>query len=87
MATFFRVLALIVKYGPTIWELVMEIIDLINEVSSYLPASEAAVFQYIKKGSLDNAVAYYRLTKDKGKLESMHGELTVQLSNFQNHRR
>jgi hypothetical protein len=84
MPLWMTIILLIVQYGPTIWKMVQEIIDLINGVSEYLPRSEAHIFKTAKRQELKDAVAYYRLTKDKCKLESMHGELTCQLSNFRN---
>lgn len=87
MATFLKIIALIVKYGPTIWKIVQEIIDLINGVAEFFPKSEAIMFKQAKKQELHDAVTYYRVTKDKSKLETMHGELTCQLANFQNHSR
>lgn len=82
MAMFFKILSLIVKYGPTIWSLVGEIIDLINGVASYLEKQDAIEFKKSKKIDLDSAVNYYKLTKDKEKLNALHGELSVQLANF-----
>ncbi len=82
MATFFKILALIVKYGPTIWQIVGEIIDMINGVSSYMNKSDAIEFKSMKKSDLDSAVNYYKLTKDKCKLHEMHGELQCQLDNM-----
>ncbi len=82
MATFFKVLALLVKYGPTIWALVGEIIDMINGVSSYLSKSDAIEFKRSKKSDLDSAVAFYKFTRDRSKLHALHGELTVQLDNL-----
>jgi hypothetical protein len=84
MPIWISIILLIVQYGPSIWKMVQEIIDLINGVSEYLPRSEGRIFKVTKRQELKDAVAYYRLTKDKIKLESMHGELTCQLSNFRN---
>ena len=79
-----KIFLLIIQYGPAIWKLVKEIIDMINGVSEYLPESESHVFKNAKKSQLDMAVKHYKRTKKKERLEEMHGELACQLSNFVN---
>lgn len=81
MATFFKIIMLIAKYGPTIWALVGEIIKLINGVSAYMESSEREEFRAAKRSDLDTAVNYYRITRDKTRLRELHGELSVQLEN------
>jgi hypothetical protein len=78
------IIMLILQYGPAIWKLVKEIIDMINGVSGYMSPMEAREFRREQRAELKNAVAYYKLTKDKCKLEAMHGQLTCQLNNFKN---
>lgn len=79
-----NILLLIIQYGPAIWELVQKIIELINGVSEFLPESESRMFKSEKRGQLKAAVKHYRKTKQKARLEEMHGELACQLSNFKN---
>lgn len=79
-----NIILLIIQYGPAIWKLVQEIIDLINGVSEYLPESETHIFKNAKKSQLRMAVKHYRQTKKKDRLEEMHGELACQLKNFAN---
>lgn len=79
-----NILLLIIQYGPAIWKLVQEIIDMINGVSEFLPESETHIFQNTKKSQLRMAVKHYRKTKDKTPLNEMHGELSCQLSNYVN---
>lgn len=79
-----NILLLIIQYGPTIWKIVKEIIDMINGVSDFLPESESKMFKFEKRGQLRMAVKHYRKTKQKTRLEEMHGELSCQLSNYVN---
>lgn len=76
------ILLLILKYGPVIWQLVKEIIDLIKKIQLRMPQTEATAFQFTTKQRLDMAIKYYKLTGDKSRLEELHGELTVQLKNL-----
>ena len=84
MTMWLTIIMLVLQYGPAIWKLVKEIIDMINGVSGYMAPIDADHFKAEQHAELKNAVAYYRLTKDKCKLEAMHGQLTCQLKNFKN---
>lgn len=77
------IVLLILKYGPVIWELVKEIIDLIKKIKVHMPQTEAGLFEFSTKERLDMAIQYYKLTKDKSRLEELHGELTTQLANLE----
>jgi hypothetical protein len=79
MATWLKVIMLIVQYGPAIWKIVKEIIDLINSMSLFV--DDPQLFKQQSKERLGDCVSYYRITRDKSKLEELHGELSVQLSN------
>jgi hypothetical protein len=63
--------------------LVKEIIDLIKKVKVHMPQTEANLFQFTSEERLRLAIAYYKKTGDKSRLEELHGELTVQLANLE----
>lgn len=81
MATWIRVLFMILQYGPVIWKIVMEIIDLINAISACLSSDDVADFKAERKERLADAVAYYRIVGDRVKLDELHGELTTTFAN------
>ena len=77
-----KILMLIIQYGPTIWQIIKEILDLIEKNAQYLPESDGHMFRANKKYAMNQAATYYKVTKDKVKLHELHGELTCQLANF-----
>lgn len=77
------IILLILKYGPVIWEIVKEIIELIKKIRVRMPQTEAALFSFGANERLEMAVQYYKLTKDKSRLYELHGELTTQLANLE----
>ena len=80
--TWWKIVLLFLQYGPTIWKIVKEIIELIEEISGHFASTDAKIFRYVQRERMDDAVAYYRLTKDTEKLECIHGELSCQLENL-----
>lgn len=77
------IILLILKYGPVIWEIVKEIIELIKKIKVHMPQTEAQLFSFGAHERLEMAIQYYKLTKDKSRLEELHGELTTQLANLE----
>lgn len=77
------IIMLIIQYGPAIYKLIKQIIDLIWKVQAHMPMTEANTFGFSQHERLEAAIKYYKRTKDKSRLEEMHGELTVQLSNLE----
>ncbi len=61
---FIQILILIFKYGPAVFAIVKEIIDLIKNVSD--PTDKAVL-----KSDLEAAVAEYKKTKDASLLETV----------------
>ena len=86
MAYFWQVITLIIKYGPTIWKVVQEIITLINSISQYMTATDSLSFKSVQMSRMDGAVRYYKICGDKVKLHELHGELTCQLMNVKAHK-
>jgi hypothetical protein len=82
MAILFRVLILFITYGPTIWKIVMEILDLITNSALFMTNTDARIFSESAKRQLDDAVAYYTIAKSTSRLEELHGELSLQLANL-----
>ena len=77
------IILLILKYGPVIWEIVKEIIELIKKIKVHMPQTEAQLFSFGARERLEMAIQYYKLTKDKSRLYELHGELTTQLANLE----
>lgn len=81
--TWMTIILLILKYGPVIWQIVQEIIDLIKKIKVHMPKTEASLFSFGANERLDMAIQYYKLTKDKSRLYELHGELSTQLANLE----
>ena len=77
------IIMLIIQYGPAIYKLVKEIIDLIKKIQVRMPKTEANIFGFTTEERLRLAIAYYKKTGDKSRLEELHGELTIQLANLE----
>jgi hypothetical protein len=82
MPIWISIIFLIIQYGPAIWKLVKQIIDMITKISLRMPQSQALEFEMSQRDRLEAAVKYYRRTGSKVRLEELHGELTCQLENM-----
>lgn len=77
------ILMLLIQYGPVIYKLVKEIIELIKKIKVRMPQTEANIFGFTTEERLRLAIEYYKKTGDRSRLEELHGELTVQLANLE----